>query len=63
MDVLHFGYCPYLGADSIAVKPLYIPAYRYTVLSDTERIAGVEHFISSDIEQIAGYRCLCISGH
>ena len=53
VDVLYFGYCPNLGADSIVVKPVHIPAYRYTVSLDTERITGVEHFVSSDIEQIA----------
>ena len=40
VDLLHFGYCPYLGVDSIVVKSLYISVYRHLVLLDTERITG-----------------------
>ena len=45
------------------MKFLYLSVCRYFVLLDTERITGEEHFVSSDIEQIVGYRYLCVSGH
>ena len=40
MDLLDFGYCPYLGEDSIAVKSLCICVFRHFVLMDIERIIG-----------------------
>ena len=63
MDLPHFGYCQYLGADSIFVKSLYISVHRHFVLSDTERITGYGQLLSSDIERITGHRCLGGSGH
>ena len=40
LDLLHFGFCQYLGADNIVVKSLCLSVYRHFVLLDTERITG-----------------------
>ena len=56
VDLLYFGYCSYLGGESITVQTLCVSGYRQFVLLDTERMTGYGYFGLLDVERITGYR-------